>query len=285
MLQRVPEFAPDAFPVQADLELLPFRRGALAGAWAHKSYMHVAATAMPLALAELHRAVELGGAAHFRVTCDQVPAADDDPFGGRLFSHFTTEQFRELVEGAGFDVITASDDGEEWIDVEATRALRLPDTVGPDMRLLVVGLNPSILSAEVGVGFARPGNRFWPAAIEAGLVHRLLDPFAAVRDDGVGMTNLVARPTVRADEIGIDEYRAGAARVERLVAWLQPRAVCFVGLTGYRARVEPHRLRRLADRPVAGVPVYVMPNTSGLNAHTKPADFVEHLRAVQQLPG
>ncbi len=46
----------------------------------------------------------------------------------------------------------------------------LPDTVGPGMRVLVVGLNPSVLSADAGVGFARPGNRFWPAALASGLV-------------------------------------------------------------------------------------------------------------------
>ena len=57
----------------------------------------------------------------------------------------------------GFEVLSSSDDGEEWIDVEATRAHMLPDTVGPDMRVLIVGLNPSVLSADKGFGFARPG--------------------------------------------------------------------------------------------------------------------------------
>ena len=38
------------------------------------------------------------------------------------------------------------------------------------MRLFVCGLNPSVYSADAGVGFARPGNRFWPAALAAGIV-------------------------------------------------------------------------------------------------------------------
>jgi TDG/mug DNA glycosylase family protein len=284
MVQRVAEFAPHAWALQGDLEFLPFRRGALTGAWAHKSYMHIPATRIPMALAELHNAVALDGAVHFQVTCDQLPPPDDDPFGGRLFAHFTTAEFRDLVERAGFDVIAASDDGEEWVDVEATRGFYLPDTVGPDMHVLIVGLNPGILTAEVGIGFARPGNRFWPAAEQAGLVRRRLDPYDALRHDGVGMTNLVRRPTVGASELTTAEYREGARRLERLVAWLQPQSVCFVGLTGYRAAWKPKATAGWQDDAIAGVPVYVMPNTSGLNAHSKPADFVDHFRAVQHPP-
>ena len=40
------------------------------------------------------------------------------------------------------------------------------------MRLLVCGLNPSVYSADAGVGYARPGNRFWPALRLAGLTDR-----------------------------------------------------------------------------------------------------------------
>ena len=201
MLQRVPEFAPDAWRVQGDLERLPFRRAALSGAWAHKSYMHVPAERVPMALAELHGAVALGGSVHLQVTCDQLPVEGSDPFTGRHFTHFTTAQFREIVEGAGFEVLSSRDDGEEWIDVEATRAHMLPDTVGPEMRVLVVGLNPSLLSAEKGFGFARPGNRFWPAAVASGLVTRARDPYHALQVDGMGMTNLVRRPSRSADEL------------------------------------------------------------------------------------
>jgi TDG/mug DNA glycosylase family protein len=284
MVARVRDFAPDALPVRADLEHLPFRRGALAGAWAHKSYMHVAAARIPMALAELHNAVMLGGAVHLQVTCDQLPDPDGDPFPGRHFSHFTTAEFRELVEHAGFDVLSSTDDGEEWVDVEATRGFYLPDTVGPDMRVLIVGLNPGTLTAEVGIGFARPGNRFWPAARAARLVRRVLDPFDALRHDGVGMTNLVRRPTVGASELRTEEYRAGAARLARLVTWLRPSVVCFVGLTGYRAAWDKKATAGWQETPIGDASVYVMPNTSGLNAHSKPADFVAHFEAVQHPP-
>jgi TDG/mug DNA glycosylase family protein len=187
---------------------------------------------------------------------------------------------RDVVEGAGFTIETLVDDGEEWIDVEGTRAHMLPDTVGPGMRALVVGLNPSLLSADRGIGFARPGNRFWPAAIASGLVTRALDPFRALRVDRVGMTNLVRRPTKSASELAPIEYADGVERLERLVRWLEPASVVFVGLTGYRVAVDKAAVIGWQPDDFGGARTYVMPNTSGLNAHAKPADFAEHLRAV-----
>ncbi len=156
----------------------------------------------------------------------------------------------------------------------------LADTVGPGMGVLMVGLNPGLMSADRGVGFARPGNRFWPAALASGLVSRTLDPFHAFRVDRIGMTNIVRRATARADELAREEYLDGRHRLERLVRWLQPKCVCFVGVTGYRVAVD--KTARLGWQPdgFGGARTYVMPNTSGLNAHAKPADFVEHLRTV-----
>ncbi len=163
--------------------------------------------------------------------------------------------------------------------MEATRGRMLADTVGPGMRVLIVGLNPGLLSADIGLSFARPGNRFWPAAIAAGLVTRALDPFHALRVDGVGMTNIVRRATAGAKELTRPEYVEGVARLERLVHWLQPACVCFVGVTGYRHAIDK-RATFGWQEPFAGVPAYVMPNTSGVNAHTKPAAFAEHMRIV-----
>jgi TDG/mug DNA glycosylase family protein len=282
MLDLVPEHAPGAWRVLADLETLPFRREVLGGTWAHKCYMHIPAARVPLALAELHRASRVGSPAHIHVTSDRLGPSFDDPFAGRHFEYWSLDGLVDLVEGAGFTVDSVHDDGKEWIDVEATRARELPDTVGPGMRVLLVGLNPSEYAADAGVGFARPGNRFWPAALESGLVTATHDAFRAFRVDRVGMTDLVKRATVRADAVTREEYRRGADRVERLVEWLRPEAVCFVGLAGYRAARDRNATVGWQNRPYGGRPAYVMPNPSGLNAHTRPADFVAHLRAIRE---
>jgi TDG/mug DNA glycosylase family protein len=142
-----------------------------------------------------------------------------------------------------------------------------------------------VYSADVGSGFARPGNRFWPAALAAGIVTRTHDPFHALRVDGIGMTDLVKRATPSAKELTRAEFALGAARLERLVRWLEPGAVCFVGLTGYRAALDRKAVAGWQDAPFAGRPAYVMPNPSGINAHASPGDLAEHLRTAAATPG
>jgi len=162
------------------------------------------------------------------------------------------------------------------------RARTLADTVGAGMRLLVCGVNPSLYSADVGVGYARPGNRFWPAALAAGLVDADRDPQAAL-GRGVGMTDFVKRATRTAAEVTREEYADGFERVSALVAWLTPGAVCFVGLSGWRSVVDRSATAGPQPATVGGRPVYVMPSTSGLNARTPPAELAAHLAAASAL--
>jgi TDG/mug DNA glycosylase family protein len=158
------------------------------------------------------------------------------------------------------------------------RARTLADVVGPDMRLLMVGLNPSLFSADAGVGYARPGNRFWPALRAAGLTTTDRDARHLLTVDGLGMTDVVKRATVGAKELAADDYRRGMGRVERLTRWLQPGAVCMVGLSGWRAAVNPKAVAGVQPDLFGGRPLYVMPSTSGLNAHTQLPALVGHLR-------
>jgi TDG/mug DNA glycosylase family protein len=159
----------------------------------------------------------------------------------------------------------------------------LPDIVAAQMRLLIVGLNPSPYSADHSIGYARPGNRFWPAALAAGIVSVDRDPRHALQHHGLGMTDLVRRTTQRADELDRAEFVSGFERVERLTAWLKPQAVCFVGLGGWRAVVDRKASSGGQDRTLGDRPVYVMPHTSGLNAHCRLEDLVAHFRAAAEL--
>ena len=292
MLRIAAEEAPHAQAVQADLRNLPFRSGALAGAFASKSYVHLPQSWVPLALADLHRCLPVGAPAFLEVFTGDAEAIElaGDDFPGRQFSLWPPARFRDVVHGAGFSVEQWTEEsdrttGTGQLLVRLRRAHTLADTVGPDLRLLVCGLNPSVFSADAGVGFARPGNRFWAAAISAGIVDRDRDPAGALRHHGIGMTDLVKRATRRADELDPDEYRAGLARVERLCTWLRPGAVCFVGLAGWRAAVDRRATAGPQEQPFGDVPVYVMPSTSGLNARTPPTELADHLRNALALAG
>ena len=200
----------------------------------------------------------------------------------RFSPDIDAERLNDVVEGAGF---APADAGrvDAHADIELIRLHSLPDTVGPAMRLLICGLNPSPYAADSGIGFGRPGNRFWPAAFASGLVSTDRDPAAALANDGVGMTDAVKRTTRAASELTSDEYRHGMARVERLVDRLAPGAVCFVGLAGWRAACDRKAVAGEQSELLGRRPVYLMPSTSGLNAHAGPADFERHLRAALAL--
>lgn len=268
--------------VRADLGRLPFRPRSLGAAWARNSYLHVPHADLPLTLAELHRALPVGA----RVSCSLITGPDDevvsdDDLPGRRFWRWSDEALLDVFTGAGFSDVTL--DGEQPRFVDAVRARTLPDTVGPGMRLLVCGLNPSLNAADAGVGFVTASNRFWRAAIEAGLASRPRDAWDALRSHGIGMTDLVKRATRRADELSVEEYAAGLDRVDRLCTRLQPGAVVSVGLAGWRAAVDRRAEVGVQDRTLGGRPVYVMPSTSGLNASSRYEDLVAHLRAALEL--
>jgi TDG/mug DNA glycosylase family protein len=212
-------------------------------------------------LTELHRRCEPGD--HLRVV---LPSPDE----------MDRTTLDDVLEGAGFQL------GRRMAGRASrlTRQWTLPDTVGPGMRVLVCGLNPSPAAADAGVGFARPGNRFWPAAMAAGVVTVDRDPDHALVSHGLGMTDVVKRTTPRADELDPSEYVAGFARLERLAARLRPEALCFVGLAGWRTARDRKATTGWQDASLGGAPVYLMPSTSGLNASSQMPDFVEHFRAV-----
>jgi TDG/mug DNA glycosylase family protein len=282
--------------VVCDLAALPLRQGAVAGVWASRSLQHLAREAVPVALAGVHRTLVLGGllvATVFAGDGGPDKRSDDPDFPGRWFSWWPAGPLRDVLEGAGFTVEEISAPSPrtggaahpDQIVATAVRARTLPDTVGPRMRLLMCGLNPSLYAADAGVGFARPGNRFWPALRAAGLVveSAVRSPDRALRDHGIGMTDIVKRATVAAAELTTAEYAAGMGRIERLVAWLRPGAVCFVGLAGWRAAVDRRAAPGVQPGGLAGVPVYVMPSTSGLNARTGLPELEDHLRRAARL--
>src|SRR3954453_18513481 len=126
--------------------------------------------------------------------------------------------------------------------LESFRGKSIPDLVGPGVRLLFVGINPGLWTAATGAPFARPGNRLWPALAAAWITDYVIDGSAGMTAPdrehllarGVGITNLVARATSRADELRPEEFREGAERLARNVALWQPAVVAVAGITAYR---------------------------------------------------
>jgi double-stranded uracil-DNA glycosylase len=225
---------------------------------------------LPLALAAVHRDGPAGAGVALRIS------AVDRRWG--------PADVARVVTGAGFAVVRAARRAD-GLHVAATRVRTLPDYVGAGMRVLVCGLNPSLVAADAGFGYAGPTNRFWPAAVAAGLVTRPRDPLHALVRDQVGMTDMVKRATPSASALTAQEYRAGAERVAWVVAWLRPSLVLFVGLAGWRAAVDRRAVAGVQPEPFAGAVAYVMPSTSGLNAHARLADLSTHMVRARAAAG
>jgi len=154
--------------------------------------------------------------------------------------------------------------------------------------VLFAGINPSLYSAATGYHFARPGNRFWPALHRSGFTARQLLPAEQhlLLDAGLGITNVVARATTRADELDAAELAAGGPVLAALAADLGVRWLAVLGVTAYRTAFGRPRAT-IGPQPerLGGARVWVLPNPSGLNAHKTPpmlaADFAQLREAVE----
>jgi double-stranded uracil-DNA glycosylase len=173
-------------------------------------------------------------------------------------------------------------------DLAAARDLTIPDVVAPGLRVLFSGINPGLYSAATGHHFARPGNRFWPALHRSGFTPRQLRPDEQEQllGLGLGITNIVARATARADELTDRELRDGGRALLAKAERLAPRWLAVVGVTAYRTAFGQARATvGPQDLTAGGTRLWVLPNPSGLNAHAtgpKLAEmFAELRRAVE----
>ena len=164
----------------------------------------------------------------------------------------------------------------------------IPDLVAPGLRVLFAGINPSLYSAAVGYHFARPGNRFWPAMHHSAFTSRQLAPCEQhlLLQLGLGITNVVARATARADELGPGELRAGWEQLTALTARIGPAWLTVLGVTAYRA-ASGRPAAAVGPQPdrVGGANVWVLPNPSGLNAHWSAAGLAEEFGRLRVAAG
>ena len=179
-------------------------------------------------------------------------------------------------------------------ELEAFRDRSVPDLVGPDLRLLFVGINPGLWTAAVQTHFAHPGNRFYPALRRAGILLRDIDRAA-------GHERRRPRPPPRArrrdhqsgepgdgEGLGAASRRAprGADRLVGFVAEHRPAVVAVAGISAYRTAFGLPRAV-LGEQPVdlAGARLWVVPNPSGLNAHETVDTLARHYRSAAAAAG
>ncbi len=155
-------------------------------------------------------------------------------------------------------------------DLCAAAGKLLPDVIAPGLDVLLCGINPGLWSAATGYHFARPGNRFWPALHLGGFTPRQLGPDEQERllGYGLGITNLAARATARADELTREELTAGGEVLYDKVVRLAPRWLAVLGVTAFRTAFGMQRAKvGRQEQEFGGAQLWILPNPSGLNAH------------------
>jgi double-stranded uracil-DNA glycosylase len=173
-------------------------------------------------------------------------------------------------------------------ELQAASSRTIPDVIAPDLQVLFSGINPGLFSAWTGHHFARPGNRFWPALHRSGFTPRLLLP--AEQEEllplGLGITNVVARATARADELGVQELREGGDVLREKAVRFRPAWLAVVGVTAYRTAFgAPKATIGPQDTTVGDTRVWVLPNPSGLNAHYTPQTLAGEFARLRGVTG
>lgn len=161
-----------------------------------------------------------------------------------------------------------------------------PDILARGLEALFVGANPGLMSAQKGHNFANPGNAFWKLMHESGLVPKRLLPEEEMDllRYGIGLTNLVSRPTRGVMDLGPDDYTAGRQELAAKIRQYEPHRIVFVGITVCRNFLDkkpsaPISCGELAE-PIHGARVFVVPNPSGRNAHFSYAQMLDAYRFV-----
>ena len=169
--------------------------------------------------------------------------------------------------------------------IAAATGKTVPDVIAPGLRVLFCGINPGLYSAAVGHNFARPGNRFWPVLHQSGFTERLLTAAEEQQllQHGLGIINIVARATATADQLSVEELRAGARSMAPRIRRYRPGYLAVLGMGAYRCAFgRPQAQIGLQPATIGETKLWVLPNPSGLNANYQRPELVRLFRELRE---
>jgi mismatch-specific thymine-DNA glycosylase len=160
----------------------------------------------------------------------------------------------------------------------------LPDYLRKGMKAVVVGCNPADRSARVGHYYAGRGNQFWPLLYDSGILPELLDHKSDKRviEFGIGLTDLVKRPTRATDEIERHEFAEGRIVLSQKLEEFTPRMVVFNGKITYEKFAQRTCELGLQKEKLYGAQVFVLPSTNGPISSRKDVKL-RHFRRLAEL--
>jgi double-stranded uracil-DNA glycosylase len=152
------------------------------------------------------------------------------------------------------------------------------------MRLVIVGCNPSESSVRVGHYYAGRGNQFWPMLYEGGVVPEPFDYHDDKRviEFGIGLTDLVKRPTKAVEELKREDFAEGRIVLSQKLEEYAPHVVAFNGKHTYEQFAQRKCKYGIQKELLYGARVYVLPASTSPNDSGK-SEKLRHFRKLAQL--
>jgi len=160
----------------------------------------------------------------------------------------------------------------------------LPDYLRKGMKLVIVGCNPTESSVRAGHYYAGRGNPFWPLLYDSGVVPEPFDypDDRRIIEFGIGLTDLVKRPTKTIEELKRDDFAEGRFVLSRKLEEFAPRVVAFNGKLPYEQFAQRKCKYGVQKELLYGSRVYVLPTTIELNARNR-SERLKHFRKLAEL--
>jgi len=170
----------------------------------------------------------------------------------------------------------------------------LPDYIDYQLKILSVGLNPSIPSVKLGYYFANPRNRFWRAFEQANVINEVLNVDSSVHEillakHSIGFTDVVKRASSMGHELRAKDFKRDAPQLREKIERYQPGliwvhgkiAMCKFMQYGYGIkRSWQWGLNHIENIETK---VYLTPNPSPANAAYSLEDLVKWYQPIRNL--
>lgn len=152
------------------------------------------------------------------------------------------------------------------------------------MKLVIVGCNPSESSVRVGHYYAGRTNQFWPVLYKGGVVPEPFDYHDDKRviEFGIGLTDLVKRPTRTTTELTREDFAEGRIVLSQRLGEFTPHVIAFNGKLAYEQFAQRKCKFGLQKELLYGARVYVLPETNLPDVRGN-GERVRHFRKLAQL--